>query len=106
MKKLLKRAAAFVLAISLAGTVPVSADTLPPRAVLMPEEETLQEGAGLNVSAPSALLMEPQTGSVIYEKNADERRSPASITKIMTLLLIFEELEKGSLKLEDMVTTS
>lgn len=58
------------------------------------------------IEAPSGLLMEAQTGTVIYEKDADTRRSPASITKIMTLILIFDALEKGSIKLEDMVTTS
>jgi len=59
-----------------------------------------------NISSPSYVLMEPTTGTVICEKNSDERRSPASITKIMTLLLIFEALEKGQIKLEDEVTTS
>lgn len=58
------------------------------------------------IEAPSGLLMEPETGTVIYEKDADTKRSPASITKIMTLILIFDALEKGSLKLEDTVTTS
>lgn len=58
------------------------------------------------LQSPSIILMEPSTGQVIYEKNADERRSPASITKIMTLLLIFDELENGTLKLEDEVMTS
>lgn len=58
------------------------------------------------VQAPSALLMEAGTGTVIYEKDPDTRRSPASITKIMTLILIFDALEKGTLKLEDTVTTS
>lgn len=64
------------------------------------------EDAALSLSAPSALLMEAESGQVIYEKNADEQRSPASITKIMTLLLIFDELEKGNLTLEEEVTTS
>ena len=50
--------------------------------------------------------MEESTGEILYEKNADEQRSPASITKIMTLLLIFDELEKGSIHLEDEVVTS
>lgn len=58
------------------------------------------------LQAPSTILMESSTGQVIYEKNADERRSPASITKIMTLLVIFDELEDGTLKLEDEVVTS
>ena len=58
------------------------------------------------VSAPSVLLMEAGTGQVLFEKNADEQRSPASITKIMTLILIFDELEKGTIAPEDEVTTS
>ena len=58
------------------------------------------------VQAPSALLMEASTGTVIYEKDPDTRRSPASITKIMTLILIFDALENGTLKMDDIVTTS
>ena len=60
----------------------------------------------LEVSAPSVLLMEASTGKVIYEKDAYTKRSPASVTKVMTLLIIFEELEKGNIKLNDLVTTS
>lgn len=60
----------------------------------------------LNVSAPSALLMEASTGTIIYEKDADLPLKPASITKIMTLLLTFEALERGQIHLEDQVTTS
>lgn len=63
------------------------------------------EGA-VTVSAPSAVLLEASTGKVICEKDADRVCSPASITKIMTLLLIFEALEKGQLKLTDEVITS
>ena len=50
--------------------------------------------------------MEPSTGTVIYEKNGEEQRSPASITKIMTLLLIFEALEDGQITLEEEAVTS
>ena len=46
--------------------------------------------AEISVSSPSVILMESSTGQVIYEQNATERRSPASITKIMTLLLTFD----------------
>ena len=53
------------------------------------------------VQAPSALLMEAGTGTVIYEKDPDTRRSPASITKIMTLILIFDALENGTLKMDE-----
>jgi D-alanyl-D-alanine carboxypeptidase (penicillin-binding protein 5/6) len=58
------------------------------------------------VSAPSVILVEASTGEVVYEKNAAERRSPASITKIMTLLLTFEQLEAGKVKLTDEVSVS
>lgn len=64
------------------------------------------EGQGMEIESPSAILMEASTGTVLYEKNADEKRSPASVTKIMTVLLIFESLEKGTLKLEEEVVTS
>lgn len=62
--------------------------------------------AALEVTSPSAILIEASTGQVIYEKNATERRSPASITKIMTLLLTFEALENGKISLNDSVLTS
>lgn len=64
------------------------------------------ESQNIEIQAPSAILMEAKTGEVIYEKNPDEIRSPASITKIMTMLLAFEQLEKGSIGLEDEVITS
>ena len=62
--------------------------------------------AEVNVSAPSVILMEASTGQIIYENNAAERRSPASITKIMTLLLTFEQIDAGKIHLEDEVLTS
>ena len=62
--------------------------------------------AGPEIGAPSALLMEAGTGTVIYEKNADEPRNPASVTKIMTLILIFDALQSGKIKLSDEVVTS
>ncbi len=60
----------------------------------------------MEVSAPSAILMEASTGQVLFELNATERRCPASITKIMTLLLAFEQIELGKISLEDNVITS
>lgn len=74
--------------------------------------ESTQENSGQQtesadlIQASSGVLMEAQTGTVIYQKDSDTRRSPASITKIMTLILIFDALEKGNLKLDDIVTTS
>lgn len=54
----------------------------------------------------SAILMEAETGTILYEYNADAALPPASVTKIMTLLLVMEEIEKGNLKYTDMVTAS
>ncbi|MDE7015022.1 MAG: D-alanyl-D-alanine carboxypeptidase [Kineothrix sp.] len=62
--------------------------------------------AAPEVSAPSYFVMEASTGQVICEQEADVRRSPASITKIMTLLIIFDHLDTGRIKLEDDVITS
>lgn len=61
---------------------------------------------GILLTCPSAILMEASTKSVIYEKAPDERRSPASITKIMTAILIFDAIEAGKISLEDEVLTS
>ena len=58
------------------------------------------------VSAPAAILMEKETGTVLYEKNSHEPGFPASITKIMTMLLIVEDIEAGRLKLDDTVIAS
>ena len=58
------------------------------------------------IEAPSAVLMEKETGTVIYSRDPDTRRSPASITKIMTLILIFDAIENGKLHLDDTITTS
>ena len=58
------------------------------------------------IGSSAAIVMEASTGNVLYEKNPDERRSPASITKIMTLILIFDALEEGKITLDEMVTTS
>lgn len=58
------------------------------------------------ITAPSAVLMEASTGQIIYEKDADEQLPPASVTKIMTLLLIFDALDSGQIQLDDKVTTS
>jgi len=58
------------------------------------------------LTCESAILMDADSGKVLFEKNADERRYPASVTKVMTLLLVFEALDSGKLKLEDTVTAS
>ena len=66
----------------------------------MPGEEA---NGGPEITAPSAVLMEASTGTVICEKNADEPRNPASVTKIMTLILIFDALQSGKIHLTDCI---
>lgn len=74
---------------------------------VMAEEEAGGESAGsVTVTAPSVLLMEASTGKVLYEKDADTRRPPASVTKVMTILLIYDALSAGKIHKEDVVTTS
>lgn len=60
----------------------------------------------VGIEAPHALLMEVSTGEILYEKDADTAVPPASVTKIMTMLLIFEALEDEKISLGDQVTTS
>ena len=60
----------------------------------------------LNVAGKSALLMDVATGTVLYENNAHEPLAPASVTKVMTMLLIMEAIDSGKITWEDMVTTS
>ena len=57
-------------------------------------------------NAKSAILIEASTGEVIFKKNETEKRAPASMTKMMSLLLIMEEIEKGSLKWNEKITVS
>ena len=93
MKKLWKKAGALLLAactaLGLAGAVPASA------------EEAVSWPTGPQVSSPCAIVMEANTGTVLYEKNADEVSYPASITKIMTALVALENSA-----LDDIVTFS
>lgn len=67
--------------------------------------DTLHDEA-ISIAAPSAILMEKESGEIIYEKNADERMAPASVTKVMTMLLIVEAIDRGDISLEDTVTAS
>ena len=60
----------------------------------------------LNLNAKSALLMDVATGTVLYEKECHERLAPASVTKVMTMLLIMEALDDGRIHLDDQVTAS
>ena len=87
MKKLI----AFMLIVTLATTICCI--------------KTYAEGAP-DVSCPSAILMDQTTGAILFEKNADEKRAPASVTKVMTLLLIMEAVESGKLEWDSPIAVS
>lgn len=75
-------------------------------AALMLTAGTFAAPAPPEVAAPSAILVERTSGTVLYEKNSHEKLAPASVTKIMTMLLTVEALERGQISLEDEVVTS
>jgi D-alanyl-D-alanine carboxypeptidase (penicillin-binding protein 5/6) len=62
--------------------------------------------ASVEIAAPSAILIDRTTGTVLYEENADELLAPASVTKIMTLLLVVEAIDAGRVSWDDTVTAS
>lgn len=78
---------------------------LVPRAVFA-SEEPMEAGVPITLTSPSAILTEASTGRVIFEKNADERRPVASVTKVMTILLTLEALDEGSVTEKDSVLVS
>ncbi len=65
-----------------------------------------EEYANITPGAKSAILIEESTGKILYNKNANDKRSVASLTKMMGLILIFDNIEKGGLKLDEVLTTS
>ena len=75
-------------------------------ALLIPIWGVRAEGEGFDVTAPSAVVMEAQSGTVLYEKNSHEPRSAASITKVMTLCLVFDAIDDGRLKMDDQLSAS
>ncbi|MDM0460181.1 D-alanyl-D-alanine carboxypeptidase family protein [Clostridium perfringens] len=91
MKKYIRKIAAFAIFLSLFSIV---------SSVTVKAEEAIE------VEARSALLMEASTGKIIYEKNANEKFAPASVTKIMTMLLAMEKIDRGEMKLSDQITVS
>jgi len=71
-----------------------------------PSVEAVVTMDNITVAVPSAILMEKTTGKILYEQNAHDRLAPASVTKIMTILLIVEAIDNGTLSLSETVTTS
>ncbi|QJA09112.1 D-alanyl-D-alanine carboxypeptidase [Romboutsia sp. CE17] len=65
-----------------------------------------KENSNLNISSKSVILMDVGSGQVLYEKNSHEKLPPASVTKVMTMLLICEALDSGKIKIDDQVQVS
>ena len=83
-----------------------TADTAQIDAEAFAQQEPALTQEDITISAPSAILMEKTTGRVLYEKDADVQREPASVTKVMTILLIAEAIESNAISIDDMVTVS
>lgn len=97
----MKRIFAFFIVCVLL-TVPVFADE-----VIFPDStEVMSEGIDLDIKAKSCLLMELGSGAVLYAENEHEALPPASVTKIMSLLLVFESIDQGRITMEDVVQVS
>jgi D-alanyl-D-alanine carboxypeptidase (penicillin-binding protein 5/6) len=102
----MKHLLSFLLVFSILITTPASVCAATRDAVSLEADAAAQDAGALSLQTPSAILMESSTGTILYQKNAHEKMRPASITKIMTLILIFEALESGSISKEDVVTVS
>lgn len=107
----MRRIIAYIICICMLS-VPVSAATVsmeyPADDIDVPltVEADSASVTALDIKAKSVILMEVMTGTVLYESNADEKTEPASITKIMALLLVMEAIDKGTLKLDTVITAT
>ncbi len=117
MKKILKISVCFLLMFSLSFNLLIAganeavtvASECDINDIDVPIAETATDaiiGQTLDIKAKSAILMEVSSGEILYEMNADEALPPASITKIMSLLLVMEAIERKQLSVEDVITTS
>ena len=102
-KRFIKATAIFLLPLILlnAFLFSVSAD-----GTMLISDNPTSEAVDLALECKSAILMEAGTGKILYEQNAEEALPPASVTKVMTLLLVMEAIEEGRIRLDDVVTTS
>ena len=95
----------FALSLSFPFSTGIRAEKQPTEGP-SPSLSLCAEEGSLSLSCESAILMEATTGTVLYTQNCDKALPPASVTKIMTLLLIMEAIDSGKIKLDDMVTAS
>lgn len=105
-----KRLAALLMSFSIVFSLPFTASATEAATEKKESEVTAESSKSENlpftVKARSAVLMEPSTGKIIYQYNGDAPYPPASVTKVMTMLLIFEAVDQGKIKWDDIVTVS
>lgn len=119
IKKFSKKVIVLILSIYLISTVFIisraenyewtvinNSDTIETNSQVEGENEDKTAKDELNLECESAILIEQNSGQVLYEKNMHEQLRPASVTKLMSILLIFEALESGQIKLDDKVPCS
>ncbi len=97
-----------LLCLPWGGLLPINAqgnEAVPIKGEVEAMELEIEEGS-LNLACKSAVLMEASTGTVLYRQNSDEALPPASVTKIMTLLLVMEAIDAGTVRLDDTVSVS
>lgn len=111
--KFFKKIVVFLLCFALCCQYPAGAVTISSESDISDLETPIDSvvtvapiGTQLDIKAKSAILLEVNTGKILYEHNSDEKLPPASITKIMSLLLIIEAIDSGKLSLDDVVTAS
>ncbi len=101
MKTYIRRGVIFILICAVLFALPVGAESAEK------ETETIAgEATSLDLPCRAAILMDAATGTVLYEQNADEPLPPASVTKVMTLLLVIEAVDSGKIALTDSVSVS
>jgi D-alanyl-D-alanine carboxypeptidase (penicillin-binding protein 5/6) len=93
-----KRATAALMAVAAAAAI-LAVSSVPPRAAGAPP-------GTFQTSVPNAILLDPETNSILFEKNADQPVAPASLAKLMTLEFLFDQLKQGKLKLDQQFTIS
>ncbi len=106
----MKKVLVFILMLAL-SVLPVSAELLEDESLFLTEDEFFDwvlpaSATALDVTSEGAILMEAETGEVLFDKNADKSLPIASVTKVMTILLVMEALDGGVIKLDDPVTVS
>lgn len=109
MKRFLSAILVFIMCFSVTASAKTVSSECDISDINVPFKSTSTKaeiGTKLDIKAKSAILLEPYTGKILYEQNSDEKLAPASITKIMPLLLVMEALKRGDISLETAVYAS